>query len=165
MVRVVLAGPEVLVAICEHIRFGQSSFAAAIRHCCCRDIQSRSDFIRDDTDVGRRVCAIGRNEIDIREQHIADKVTALQQQPWGHPTSSFRPACHRWRRKEPLAEGARRDVEVRNTRNLRESQLLVRRNGELNRALDLSADRRRAVEVARQENRLEQRGNLVAVSA
>src|SRR5207249_5111712 len=80
-----------------------------------------------------------------------------------HPTPSLRPPRHGWGRKQPLAKHAGCDVEIRNTRNLREAQFLESRERELNRALDLRPHRGRAVEIARKKDRFKQRRNLVAI--
>src|SRR5438876_7309054 len=60
----------------------------------------------------------------IGKQHIADKVPAFEQEARRHPTPSLRPHRHSCGRKQPLSKHAGCDVEIRNTRNLREAQFL-----------------------------------------
>ena len=97
-----------------------------------------------------------------REQHRAHRVAALEQRRRRDPGPSARPAGHVRRVEQLLAQAAGEAVHVGHRGRPRRAELAVGRDEQRDRALDLGGDRRRAVEVARREDRPQQRLQFVA---
>src|SRR5262249_22163354 len=95
--------------------------------------------------------------------HIASEVAAREQEPRRDPGAALRPARHRRRIEQDLPELAADHVEVGNSGQVLDPELAVGRDNELDRALDARAERERAVKVARQEQRAQERRDLVVI--
>ena len=105
----------------------------------------------------------GGRKLMFGKQHVAREIAAFEQQAGRDPALALRPSRHGRRREKLLPQRARDGIEVRHAGNTREAEFLICRHGQFHRPLDVRAHRRRAIEVARQEDLLEQRCDLVVV--
>src|SRR5206468_3670034 len=100
--------------------------------------------------------------LDVREEHFPEQVAALKKRRRRDPRSSAGPTGDVRRIEERLAQSRGHAAEVRNCRHLAEPQLLVSRDHQLHRTLDLRGGRRLAVEIPGEKDLLQHRLDLIA---
>ena len=152
----------VLVAVDHHVRFRHhvGRGVAFLRR--LRDVHASREALADAL-VRSRHGSIGRAEaLDVREEHLAKHVAALKKRGRRDPGSSAGPAGDVRRIEERLAQPAGRAAEIRNRRHLAQSELLVRRDHQLDGALDLRRVRGWAVEIPGEKDLLQERLDLIA---
>src|SRR5206468_329404 len=127
-----------------------------------RDVHASREALADAL-VRSRHGSIGRAEaLDVREEHLAKHVAALEKRGRRDPGSSAGPAGDVRRIEERLAQPAGRAAEIRNRRHLAQSELLVRRDHQLDGTLDLRRVRGWAVEIPGEKDLLQERLDLIA---
>ena len=154
----------VLVAVHHHVRLGHRSrvrvFLGGFGH------GHALGEALPDARVGGRHGPIGRAEIlHVREQDAAKQVSAVQERRRRNPGATAGPPGHVGRIEQRLAQAGRHTAEIRDGGHFAESHLLVGGDHQLHGALDLRGERRRAVEIAREKDPLQERLHLIPAVA
>ena len=132
----------VLVAVDHHVRLGHHARRRVAFLGRLRDVHALRQPLAD-ARVGGRHRPIGRAEaLDVREEHVAEQVAALQQRRRRDPGAAAGPAGDVRRIEQRLAQAAGHAAEVGNRRHLAQAHLLVGRDDQVHRALDLRRVRR-----------------------
>ena len=105
--------------------------------------------------------AIGGDEIDVGKHHVEREVAALDEKTGRHPAAPITPTGDGRRVHQTLAQGRGQQIEVGRAGHAVQAELVIGGDHQFHRALDPCRDRRRTVEIARQEQRLEENGEVV----
>src|SRR5579863_9519707 len=152
---------EILVAIGVLIRFRHFALAFVLGRSA--NVHAQSYPFRYPADLTSARVAIRRKKADVGEQNIAREVPAFEEQARRDPTLAAGPACNRRRSEKLLSQRSRGLIEIRNPGKTLQPKLSIRRDRELHRTFDLGTHGSGTIKIARQENLLEQRSDLVMI--
>ena len=109
----------------------------------------------------RRRIAVAGNVVDVGQCDVEREIAALQQQARRDPAAALRPAGHRRRMHQALAERGRGFVEVGHAGHFGEAELAVGGHHQFDRPLDARRDRLGRMEIARHQQHFEEGRDLV----